>query len=135
VSSPERPHRGPRQFAEWVSFGVSLALVLALVAHLLWRMRESVSDTIHASVRALLDKVSQHEGRFILPLEVKNPGARTLRDLQVRIEYRGPSGARESMDVLIDYVGQSAEQIIYAYFSQDPRSLSVRAEPLSYRLE
>jgi uncharacterized protein (TIGR02588 family) len=135
VSSQDRPRRGPRQLAEWLSFAVSLALVLALAAHLLWRMREPVTDTIHVLVRAQLDEVSEHDGRFILPLGLKNPGARTVRDLQVRIEYRAPGGARESMDVLVDYLGKSAEEVIFAYFSEDPRSLSVHAEPISYRLE
>jgi uncharacterized protein (TIGR02588 family) len=125
---------GPRRFAEWLSFGISLALLLAVVSHLLWRLREPVTDTVLAQVSLQLDRVSEQQGRFVLPVLVRNPGARTLRDVQVRVEYR-EHGERRSVDVLIDYVGQSAEQVIFVYFSQHPRSLSVSASPLSYSLD
>lgn len=133
--SEEQASRGPRRLAEWVSFAVSLALVLGVVAHLLWRMREPVTEAVSARVTPQLAQVSEQSGRFVLPLAIENPGARTVRDLQVRIEYRGARGATESMELLIDYVGQASEQLVYIYFEDDPRSLSVRAEPISYRLD
>lgn len=128
------PSRGPRRLAEWLSFGVSLALVLAVVLHLLWRLREPVADTVQAKVSMQLDRVSEQEGRFILPIRVENPGSRTVRDLKLRVEYR-EHGEPRSLDVLVDYVGQSAEQIVYVYFSEDPRALSVRAEATSYLVD
>lgn len=127
--------RGPRQLAEWVTFGVSLALVLALSAHLIWRMREPVTDVVDARIAPRLDGVVQQEGRFVLPFEISNPGGRTIRDLQVRIEYQGPGSSRRSMEVLVDYLGQSSEQVIYTYFHDDPRTLSICAEAISYRVD
>jgi uncharacterized protein (TIGR02588 family) len=126
--------RGPRRFAEWLSFGVSLALVLAVVFYLLWRMRVPVTDTVLTQVAPQLDRVSEQHGRFVLPIQVKNPGSRTVRDLQLRVEYR-EQGEPRSLDVSIDYVGQSAEQLVYVYFSEDPRSLSVHAEAISYLVD
>jgi hypothetical protein len=55
--------------------------------------------------------------------------------LQVRIEYRTPRDERRSLDVLVDYLGQSSEQVIYAYFRDDPRALSIHAEAISYRVD
>jgi uncharacterized protein (TIGR02588 family) len=133
--SGERAARGPRRLAEWVTFGISLALVLALFAHLAWRMREPVTDVVDARVEPRLDRVAQQEGRFVLPLDIINPGGRTIRDLQVRIEYRGADGERRSMDVLVDYLGQSSEQVVYTYFRDDPRTLAIRAEAISYRVD
>jgi uncharacterized protein (TIGR02588 family) len=71
----------------------------------------------------------------VLPIAIENPGGRTVRDLQVRIEYRGTRGATESMELLIDYIGQASEQVVYTYFRQDPRTLSIRAEPISYQVD
>jgi uncharacterized protein (TIGR02588 family) len=133
--SGERAVRGPRRLAEWVTFGVSLALVLALSAHLAWRLREPVTDMIDARVTPRLDRVAEREGRFVLPLDIVNPGGRTIRDLQVRVEYRGTGGERRSMDLLVDYLGQSSEQVVYTYFRDDPRTLSIRAEAMSYRVD
>jgi uncharacterized protein (TIGR02588 family) len=133
--SGERAVRGPRRLAEWVTFGVSLALVLALSAHLAWRLREPVTDVIDARVTPRLDRVAEQEGRFVLPLDIVNPGGRTIRDLQVRVEYRGSGDERRSMDLLVDYLGQSSEQVVYTYFRDDPRTLSIRAEAISYRVD
>jgi uncharacterized protein (TIGR02588 family) len=79
--------------------------------------------------------VAQQEGRYVLPLAIVNPGGRTIRDLQVRVEYRGAGGERRNMELLLDYVGQSSEQVVYTYFREDPRTLSVRAEALAYRVD
>jgi uncharacterized protein (TIGR02588 family) len=133
--SREHRARGPRLLAEWVTFGISLALVLALSAHLVWRMREPVTEVVDARVAPRLDRVVQQEGRFVLPLDITNPGGRTIRDVQVRIDYRGSGGERRSMEVLVDYLGQSSEQVIYTYFRDDPRTLSIRAEAISYRVD
>lgn len=133
--SRERATRGPRRLAEWITFGLSLMLVLALAAHLAWRLREPVTELVDARITPRLDRVAQQEGRFVLPLDIVNPGGRTIRDLQVRVEYRGASGEPRSMDLLVDYLGQSSEQVVYTYFRDDPRTLSVRAEAMSYRVD
>jgi uncharacterized protein (TIGR02588 family) len=131
----ERPAlRGPRRLAEWLSFGVSLTLVLSVVGYLFWRLREPATDNVLVQVSLQLDRASEQQGRFIVPIRVKNPGFRTLRDLQVRVDYR-QQGEPRSLDVLVDYVGQSAEQLVYVYFDQNPSTLSVRAEAISYLVD
>jgi uncharacterized protein (TIGR02588 family) len=132
--SDEHASRGPRRLAEWVSFAISLSLVLGVAAHLLWRMREPVTELVSARVTPQLDHVTEQSGRFLLPIAIENPSGRTVRDLQVRIEYRGARGT-ESMDLLIDYIGQSSEQVVYTYFRKDPRTLSIHAEAISYRVD
>jgi len=127
--------RGPRRAAEWVSFGISLALVLALLAHLVWRMREPPALVPIARVTPRLDLTRELEGRFVLPLEVRNPTPQTVQDVQIRIQYRAPGSASESMDLIIDYVGRSSTHTVFAYFDRDPRRLEIEAEVLSARLE
>jgi uncharacterized protein (TIGR02588 family) len=125
---------GPRRIAEWVSFGISLALVAAVVSHLVARSLEPAPEAIQTHVRPLLDRVARQEGRFVVPFEVRNGSSRAVRDLQIRIRYEA-EGRPESMDVLIDYLGQASVQIVYGYFREDPRSLSLTAESVAYRLD
>ena len=125
---------GPRRMAEWLSFGLSLALILVLVAHLVVRWLDPSTRVIEASVTPLIDQVARQGSRFVLPVEVQNHGARAVRDLQIRIRYE-LDGREESMELLFDYVGQTSLQVVYAYFRQDPRGLSIRAEPISYRVD
>ena len=127
--------RGPRRAAEWVSFGISLALVLALLGHLVWRMREPRVTLPVARVTPRLELTRELDGRFVLPLEVHNPTPRTLQGVQIRIEYRTPGSGRASMDLVIDYVGRASTHTVFAYFDRDPRGLAIEADVLSARLE
>jgi uncharacterized protein (TIGR02588 family) len=125
---------GPRRIAEWVSFGISLALVIAVVAHLVVRSLEPSPEAIQTQVTPLLERVMRQDGRFVVPFEVRNRSSRAVRDLQIRIQY-AVEGRPESMDVVIDYLGQASVQIVYGYFRKDPRALSLTAESVSYRMD
>jgi uncharacterized protein (TIGR02588 family) len=118
-----------------VSFGISLALVLALLGHLVWRMLEPQVLVPLASVTPRLDLTRELEGRFVVPLEVHNPTPQTVQDVQIRIRYQPPGSAGESMDLIIDYVGRVSTHTVFAYFDRDPRRLAIEAKVLSARLE
>jgi uncharacterized protein (TIGR02588 family) len=130
-----RAARGPRRVAEWVSFGISLALVLALLGHLVWRMREPSVAVPVARVTPRLDLTREVGGRFVLPLEEQNLTPQTVQDVQIRIEYHTPGGQRESMDLRVDYVGRASTHTVFAYFDRDPRRSSIDAGVISARLE
>jgi uncharacterized protein (TIGR02588 family) len=131
----EEPRRlGPRRVAEWISFGISLALVVAVVVHLVVRSLEPSHEALQAHVTPLFDGVTHEAGRYVVPFEVRNSSPRAARDLQIRIRYE-LEGRPESMDVLIDYVGQTSVQTVYGYFREDPRSLSLTADAVSYRID
>ena len=135
-TSPEPRRRafGPRRLAEWLSFGVSLALLLLLVAHLVVRVLEPSARVIEARVTPLLDQAQRQGSRYVLPVEVENRSPRSVRDLQINIRYE-LDGRPESMQLVLDYVGQTSLQVVYAYFREDPRGLSISTEPLSYRVD
>jgi uncharacterized protein (TIGR02588 family) len=120
--------------AEWLSFGVSLALLLLLVVHLVARVLEPSVPVIEARVTPLLDQTMLQGSRFVLPVQVENRSPRSVRDLQINIHYE-LEGRPESMQLVLDYVGQTSLHVVYAYFREDPRGLSIRTEPLSYRLD
>ena len=126
---------GPRRIAEWVSFGISLAIILALVVHLSWRLLASPAVLPNVRVTPRFEGVAEVGGHFVLPLEVSNPGPRTIQDVQIRIRYRSRRGATESMDLVIDYVGLTSTQTVFAHFDRDPRGMAVEADAISSRLE
>lgn len=135
LSAQEHPRRGPRRLAEWLTFGISAALVLALAGHLAWRLREPVDDVAFAHVVLRRADVREDGGRFALPIEIENPSRRAMRDVLIRVRRPGPENTRESVDVLVDYLGQRSSQTIYVYSSADPRAGAVDAEAISYRVD
>lgn len=135
LTDEKHPRRGPRRLAEWLTFGVSAALVLVLGCYLVWRMREPVDDVAFAQVVARPAQVREHGGRFALPIEIENPSRRALRDVLIRLRRPGPDSTRESIDLVVDYLGQRSSQTIYVYSSSDPRGGAVDAEAISYRVD
>jgi len=135
LSDQEHPSRGPRRLAEWLTFGVSAALVLVLGGYLTWRMREPIDDVAFVEVVLRRAEVRQHGGSFALPIELRNPSRRAMRDVLIRVRRPGPADTRESVDVLVDYLGQRSSQTIYVYSSADPRGGAIDAEAISYRVD
>jgi uncharacterized protein (TIGR02588 family) len=135
LTDQKHPRRGPRRLAEWLTFGVSAALLLVLAGHLVWRMREPVDDVAFAQVVARPAQVREHGGRFALPIEIENPSRRAMRDVLIRVRRPGPDNTPESVDVLVDYLGQRSSQTVYVYSSFDPRGGAVDAEAVSYRVD
>jgi len=83
----------------------------------------------------MLDQIKMAAESYVLPLEIPNLGRRTVRDLACTVLYRGADGVQMAREVRVDYLGGYLTQTIYLYFSEDPRSLDVRARPLHYQIE
>jgi uncharacterized protein (TIGR02588 family) len=126
---------GPRRLAEWVSLGISMALILGLAGSLLYEALQPHPPYVPAEVKPLIAEIREESDRYILPIQVANHGERTLRDLTVEVEYLSPDGKTETRDITIDYLGERSEQKVYTYFDRHPRDLHVRARPISYRLD
>ena len=130
-----RGRSGPRKLAEWVSLGISAALIATLAGYLVYQGLQPQPPYVAAEAQVLMNRVLEKDGKYILPIEVVNHGRLTLRELNVEVEYRGPDGKQETREFTIDYLGEQSKQKIYLYFDQHPRDLQVKAEPLTYRLD
>ena len=123
-----------RKLAEWVSLGVSIVLIAGIAGMLLFEALRANSPFIPAEAVLQLDQVRQQNGRYILPIEVKNEGHHTLRDVRIEIAY-DVAGEQLRQDFTIDYLGEQSQQTIYVYLDHDPSGLRVEAKPVQYRLE
>lgn len=136
TSRPSRRSRR-RRLAEWLSLGASVLLIAALAGYLVFEAVRSRSPFVPVEVRIELDRAQRSAGRFILPVTVRNHGNHTLRDVRVVIEHRAASGDGEmqSHDFDIDYLGERAEQRLFVYLDEDPRTLTIEARAAQYRLD
>jgi uncharacterized protein (TIGR02588 family) len=135
-AAADKGRPGQRKLAEWVSLGISGALIVALAAFLVYEIVKGDSKFNLARTVPQMDAVQQVSGTFILPVEVENPGERTLRDLSVELTYT-PPGAQEPQkaEAKIDYLGEGARQRVYFYLDHDPRQVPVQVRPVHYQLD
>ena len=127
--------RARRRAAEWVSLGISVALICLTAGYLVYDGLRSRSPVVPVDVRVELDRAVDTGGRYVLPLLVRNLGQRTLRDVRVEVSHQSDGAARQTQDFDIDYLGERAEQRIFVYLEEDPRTLSVEARAMQYRLD
>ena len=130
-------HRtGPRKLAEWVSFGVSLLLILALAGYLIRQGVYGNGPIMPVETIVQLDRVGRTGERYVVPIEVHTRGDRTMRDAKVEVTHRkDPNVEPQAQDFMIDYLGEGSKQTIYLYFDSDPATLDVRVNVLHYWLE
>ncbi|WP_437949247.1 hypothetical protein WME98_53265 [Sorangium sp. So ce296] len=125
-----------RQLAEWVSLGVSTALILALIVFLVHSGLTSARGSVVPEVKALPDRAEQHGGAWLLPVRVKNGGRQMLGDLGVELRYTPPGApGPERVEATIDYLGKHSEQELYFYVPSDPRGMAIEARPLHYQVK
>jgi uncharacterized protein (TIGR02588 family) len=95
------------RLAEWVSLGASALLIAAAAGFLVFEGLQPESPQVFAEARPLLKEVRADGGRYVLPVEVINPGKQTLRDLKVGLSYPGEDGRTGERATPIDYLSTS----------------------------
>src|SRR5688572_24234723 len=107
-----------RLVAEWVTMGISAVIILGVAGFLVWKGLNEESVFVPAEVKVRLDQAVERGGKFVVPVAVENLGRRTLKDFKVRLSYKAVSGSgeRESEDLVVDFLGERATEVLYVYF-------------------
>ena len=128
------PH-GPRQFAEWVTFGVSALVVVALAGYLVYDGLREDGPAVPIEVTVQLEQAAPAGERFVVPIEVRNAGRRTLTNVKVEVTQTGAAGSPLTSSFDIDYLPKSSRETLYLYIDAHPRTAKLAARATEYRLE
>lgn len=123
------------KLAEWVTLGVSILLVLALGGYLAYQAVRGETPFVPASVTPLIAQAKPEGNRYILPVEVENRGARTVRDFKGELTFRTPDGRWHTREFTIDFLGEHSKEMLYFYLEHPPKDLEILAGPQKYALE
>lgn len=127
----ERESGGKRKAAEWTTLGVSTAILLGLAGFLIYEGVRPDPPFIPVQATPLLKQVRRVDDRFVLPVEIYNPGRKTVSNLQV--ELRSATGVEAT--ITIDYLGQQTRRTVFALLDSDPRRQAITVEPRIYSAE
>ncbi|MBX5445196.1 hypothetical protein [Sphaerobacter sp.] len=131
AAQQERPDPG-RTTVEWITLGISLLIVATVIGLIVYAYvtRGSTPPIIDAS--APVDRVRQVQDRYYLPIEVRNSGGQTAKDVRVAISLTTPDGRTETAEVLIDFLAGDETAQATAVFTHDPRQGTVTVGVISY---
>jgi uncharacterized protein (TIGR02588 family) len=130
-----RSQNGPegRTTAEWISLGLGLAVLLALVGLVVYQYLTTGDDPAAIEVTLLFEEQRTTGGLTYLPIAVRNTGDRAANDVRVEARWGdGANGDGERAPVTIPFLdgGETARAVLV--FSQDPGEVGVQVDVLSY---
>jgi uncharacterized protein (TIGR02588 family) len=121
-----------RSPAEWVSFGISLAVLLIVVGLLGYEHFTRGSAPPALAVQPRLQEV-RHEGdRYYLPVEVMNTGDGTAGDVLVEVTLAAPGQDEEQAEFTILFLAGGQRTTGTVILQGDPTQGDLQAEVHSY---
>ncbi len=114
-SGAERP---ARTAAEWTIFGLSSAIILAVVGLLVaqWPTGAATPPTF----RATQGDVREIDGRYHVPVGVENVGAQAAAGVTVKAELR-LGGEVTQAEQTLDFLASDEKGTVTFVFDRDPR--------------
>jgi uncharacterized protein (TIGR02588 family) len=119
AATAKRPTHALRRAPEWIVFGVSALVLLAIVAALIVLAFQG-SDPAAPVARAP-GAVRQVGEQFFVPVEIVNEGDASAGQVQVQAELT-IGGTTSSADQVIDFLGRGERRGLTFVFEDDPRS-------------
>ena len=115
---------------EWTVFGVSLVLIVGVVALL---VREQVTGGQRPPVIAVSAGDAVRSGdSFAVPLDVSNEGDTTAEDVRVEAVVTW-GGGTERGEALLPFVPYQSHRRAWLTFTRDPRGGTMTTRVLGYR--
>lgn len=120
--------RGPRTGAEWVTFTIACAILVALGAVIVARTGDDApAEPIAAQAGPIIRSAAGYE----VPVEVRNTGGLTAAEVQVRAELTIDDEVTES-DQVVDFLAGDDTADLTFVFEDDPADGELVVEVTGY---
>ncbi len=109
-----------RTAAEWVTFSVSVLILLALVGLVIFQALTRGNKPSTIKVEPMLQEVRQSEGAFYLPITITNDGDAAVGDVEIQMSLESEGSEPETIAFTVQFLagGESQEETVV--FSADP---------------
>lgn len=123
-----KPHERPqsaeeqaRPLVEWITFSISLGLLLLLVGLLSYDYFTNEDEPAELEVRPALEAVVQRGERYYLPVWVSNTGHDAAGSVQVTLKLVVGGEEVEQSALAVGFLAGQDEAEAAAVFNHDPR--------------
>lgn len=122
--------KGRKNRLEWTVFGVSAAILVALVGFLIYDAMRGGSDVPDISVTT--GAVIPRGEHFAVPVLVTNRGGRTAEGLRVEIALIRDGQDVEVAEVTFAFVPRASHREAWALFRNDPQQFRIEARGIGF---
>ena len=122
-----------RSGAEWTTLGISIILILALLALVTYVSIGGGDEPPIVEARPL-DQEIRHEGEsYYLPVAVTNRGGRTAEEVVVQAELAGNDGSSEASEFTLDFLAGGETREGTVVFATDPSAGELTIDIASFQ--
>lgn len=122
--------KGRKNRLEWTVFGVSAAILVALVGFLIYDAMRGGSDVPEISVTT--GAVIPRGEHFAVPVVVTNRGGQTAEGLRVEIALVRDGQDVEVAEVTFAFVPRASHREAWALFRNDPQQFKIVARGIGF---
>jgi uncharacterized protein (TIGR02588 family) len=120
-----------KNWVEWAVFAVGLALVVSVLAYLIYDGATMGSDPPRIEVR--LGTPGEGAHNFIVPVTVTNHGDETAEGVSIEVLMESGEGGEPARgELTIAFLPRRATREGFVTFQQDPRAARLTARVLGY---
>ena len=132
-SGRERTRQRARSGAEWTTLGISISIILTLLA-LVTYVSIGGGDAPPIVEARPLDQEIRHEGEsYYLPVAVTNRGGRTAEEVVVQAELAGNDGSSEASEFTLDFLAGGEMREGTVVFATDPSAGELTIDIASFQ--
>ena len=129
----ESQERHGRTAAEWITFALSVAIILAAVGLVVYLYVLDGNDPPVIAATAMMDQVREESETYFVPVAVTNSGDRTAEQVVVEAELTAAGDAPEVSEFTLDFLAGDESETGTAVFSSDPASGELTVDVISFR--
>ena len=117
AAKTEKKGREARSTAEWITFAISVGVLLVVATLIVTQVGKSDGPAVPAVVKT--GPAEQSEEHWLVPVEIRNEGGKTAERVQIQASFEAGGETIES-DQEVEFLakGESAEVVFV--FDQDP---------------
>ncbi len=119
-----------KNWLEWSVFGLSLLLILGIVAILIHEEMTLNGDP--PDPQMVIGAPEAHQGYFAVPVTVTNRGDETAEQVHLEIVLEMPDGGKETSEFDLPYLPRHAMRKAWVTFFHDPAKGEMKPRVLGY---
>ncbi|MDP9371387.1 MAG: hypothetical protein M3Q65_02800 [Chloroflexota bacterium] len=123
--------------AEWVTLGISVAILLLLVGLTTWLLLAGGQRPPTIEVRPHPEAVRRDGGAYYLPVTIANRGDQAAEEIHIQLllapHGSADGGGRETVEFVIEVLAGGATEEVTAVFRTDPARGDVTVDGISFR--
>jgi uncharacterized protein (TIGR02588 family) len=129
----DRTNDKGRSIAEWITFAISLAILISVVGTITWLSFRGEDRPPVITVEVQMDQLRQEESGYYLPVLVRNGGNDTVEDAVIQGELDTGEGQPETVDLTVTFLAGGEEINATLVFRDDPSAGELTTGVISYK--